>query len=113
MAANNTEENTYNTQGVSNIALEMVENTREQNAKFGEVSVWGEQSARLVVHYANGFAVFYPRGIGRQEVSPPIDNGKLLFKYHDDSLSSGTAIEKYVVGLGLGFKSGYGETSSN
>jgi len=37
--ATNTSVNTYNAQGVSNIALEMIENTREQNVKFGEVKV--------------------------------------------------------------------------
>jgi len=110
--ANDTFVNTYNAQGVSNIALEMVENTREENAKFGEVEVSGEDAERLNVKYANGFRVFYPRVGGWQTIIPPIDNRKLLFKYHDASLSSGKAVESYLYGLGVGFKGGYGGTYS-
>lgn len=106
-------ENTYNAQGVSNIALEMVENTREENAKFGEMEVFGENSNEIHVMYANGFTIDYPNmGGGMKSLRPTSKDGELLFKYYKSSLSSGDAIESYLYGLGLGFKGGYGGTYS-
>ncbi len=105
--------NTYNAQGVSNIALEMVENTREQNAKFGEIEVSGELTSQLRIVYANGFSMRYPnRGSGSQAITSTLDNEEILFQYYKSSLSSGDAIESYLYGLGLGFKGGYGGTYS-
>jgi len=115
-----TTENTYNAQGVSNLALEMVENTRAENAKFGEVWIHGEDLQDLQITYANGFIVIYQQRMsdghmvekpGSNCVSPPAHQGELLFQYFNKNLKSEEEIENYLFGLGLGFKSGYDETS--
>ncbi len=99
--------NTYNAQGVSNIALEMVENTREQNAKFGEIEVSGELTSQLRIVYANGFSMRYPnRGSGSQAINPTAsNNGKILFQYYDSSFKSADRIADYL--HSNGFKNGY------
>ncbi len=105
-----TPENTYNAQGVSNIALEMVENSREENAKFGEIMVRGELGARIDVTYANGFKVSYSRSVPSDKtISVPVKfNDKLLFQYYDNSLKSAENIADYL--HGKGFRGGYGGT---
>ncbi len=99
--------NTYNAQGVSNIALEMVENTREQNAKFGEVSVHGENSAKIRVEYANGFVMSYSRSVEADKTirASNVSNRKLLFQYYDSSFTSAERIADYL--HSNGFKDGY------
>lgn len=99
--------NTYNAQGVSNIALEMVENTREQNAKFGEVEVYGENAGKIHVAYANGFEMSYSRSVASdKEIMPSnVSNGKFLFQYYDSSFTSAERIADYL--HGNGFKDGY------
>lgn len=56
-------DNTYNAQGVSNVALDMLENSREENTKYGEVDVYDVQSS-LNILYSNGFRVVYPSAVG-------------------------------------------------
>lgn len=106
-------ENTYNAQGVSNIALEMVENTREENAKFGEIEVFGENTARINVIYANGFRMSYSRSVpSDKSISVSVKfNDKLLFQYYDSSLKSAEDIADYL--YGKGFRGGYGGTYAN
>ena len=106
-----TYENTYNAQGLSNIAIEMVENTREENAKFGEVDVL--VGGKINVLYANGFRVIYPNDALGQELIAPADNRKALFKYYDPSIIEGEDLVDYLCGLGVGFKRGYGECDTN
>lgn len=48
----------YNEYGCSNVALDMVTHTREENAKYGEVSV-SESGNLTSIYYANGFRVLY------------------------------------------------------
>lgn len=106
-------ENTYNAQGVSNIALEMVENTREENAKFGEMEVFGEDSARIQIIYANGFRMSYgTSNVADKSISVSGRfNDKLLFQYYDSSLKSAEKIADYL--HSKGFKGGYGGTYAN
>lgn len=99
--------NTYNSQGVSNIALEMVDNTREENAKFGEVEIITEDDHHRFITYANGFCMDYDNFHGYDYLSRASDQDrKLLFKYYDSSLTSDEVIESYLLGLGVGFKGG-------
>ena len=108
-----TPENTYNAQGVSNIALEMVENTREENAKFGELTVHGELGAWTDVTYANGFRMSYGKAGASDKTISVSDksNGKLLFQYYDSSFTSAEKIADYL--HGKGFRGGYGGTYAN
>ena len=113
VAQADTSVNTYNSQGVSNIALEMVENTREENAKFGEVDVHDPGSNCVTVTYANGFKMEYYQSTYVNDITvADQSNGKLLFKYYDSSITSGKAMESYLHGLGLGFGVRVGSSSS-
>ena len=76
----------YDSYGVSNVAMEMINNTREENAKFGEILV-DIDNIGACIYYANGFFVLYPNeGVGRNkfisasDINPDID-GTHLFKY--------------------------------
>lgn len=88
----NSDNGGYNSYGCSNAALELLKNSREDNAKYGEVKV-EEYSVATGVTYANGFFVSYPKeGSGTykkvQVASSRSDlNGSHLFSYYDSSLS--------------------------
>ena len=76
----------YDSYGVSNSAMEMIGNSREENAKFGEIEV-SEQNVGLVIHYANGFSIRYPKeGTG---------TSKRLFVSNKASDLDGTHLFKY------------------
>lgn len=105
-------ENTYNAQGVSNIALEMVDNTREENVKFGEVIVYESGTQHLRITYANGFVMEYDASNSDRTLSASgKGNDKLLFRYYDSSFTSAEEIADYL--HGKGFKDGYGGTYAN
>lgn len=97
----------YNEWGASNAAIEMKKNSREENAKFGEVKVDDVSLGTCtIIHYANGLKVFYPyEGSGASkkimvsELYPELD-GTYLFKYYDKDLDAKAAAEKL---WGLGF----------
>ena len=100
-------DNTYNAQGVSNVALEMLENSREENMKYGEVEAYNVQSS-VSVRYANGFTVKY--GIDKY-VTAQDRNYKALFEYYSDEFSSAEEAADYL--HSHGFSDGYGETYAN
>ena len=107
----NSDNGGYNEYGCSNAAIEMLHNTREQNAKFGEVSVL-QQVNDLYIVYANGFGVVYPNGMNVDNYDAPtyttvqVDrsrsdlDGTYLFKYFDPSLNVDEAAD-YLHSIGF------------
>lgn len=96
----------YNEWGVSNTALEMYNNTREQNAKYGEVKVLDDMTLSTAVWYSNGFLVHYSKGASFYKTVQAVDvNGnrdeKKLFKFYDSSVSSGDEAVDYLVRKGF------------
>lgn len=91
----------YNEYGCSNAALDMVDHTREENAKYGEVYVY-EGGYSVTVHYANGFRIKYTTwGTGiektlRVDPSRTDLDDTYLFKYNDPSLSNEEMVQKLV-----------------
>ncbi len=91
----------YNEWGASNAAIEMKKNSREENAKFGEVKVDDVSLGTCtIIHYANGFKVFYPyegsgsyKSVGVSELYPELD-GTYLFKYYEKDIWGEEAAEK-------------------
>lgn len=96
----NTDNGGYNSRGCSNVAIEMMNNTREENAKFGEVLVIdcgadiGLPPGRgdYSITYANGFVIYYPikgvtgyKSLGVSQTRTDLDN-TYLFKYYVDGI---------------------------
>lgn len=78
----------YDEYGISYLAREMLTNSREQNAKYGETRVVDLDDS-IVVEYANDFEVTYQnsRDGKAQFVSATSDNGKrALFRYYRPDL---------------------------
>ena len=91
----------YNEYGCSNVALDMVTHTREENAKYGEVSV-SESGNLTSIYYANGFRVLYTvysTGIDKELWIDPsrtdLDD-TYLFKHYDPSLNNEEMVQKLV-----------------
>ena len=102
-------DNTYNAQGVSNVALDMLENSREENTKYGEVDVYDVQSS-LNILYSNGFRVVYPSAVGDKYVFA-VNNKADLFKYYSHDFTSAEEAADYL--HSQGFADGYGGTYAN
>lgn len=74
----------YDEYGISYLAREMLTNSREQNAKYGETSAFDFDDG-VMVDYANGFSVIYRNDQNgkAQCVDAASDNGKkALFRYY-------------------------------
>lgn len=102
----NSDNGGYNEYGCSNAAIEMLHNTREQNTKFGEVSV-NDWVSYVNIRYANGFQVNYPadgsgmyRTVSVDTYTRPELNGTYLFKYFDPSLDTDEAAD-YLHSIGF------------
>lgn len=102
----------YNSYGCSNVALEMLRNTREENAKYGETRFEDGTLSDAVV-YANGFAVVYPKG-GSTYKTVQVDRQRSdidathLFKYYDSSLTPDEAAKMlHNNGFAEGIKGAY------
>lgn len=95
----------YNEWGASNAAIEMMRNSREENVKFGEVSVL-QQVDDVYVVYKNGFGVVYPNGTnnpnydGATYKKVQVDrsrtdlDGSYLFKYYEKDIWGEEAAKK-------------------
>lgn len=95
----NSDNGGYNSRGCSNAAIDMMNNTREDNAKYGEVEVFDSGAdiglpgrGDYTVVYANGFRIYYPTegvsGYKSLDVSPlrtDLDD-TYLFKYYVDGI---------------------------
>ena len=97
----------YNSLGCSNAALDMLKGSREENQKYGEVSVL-DQVGDLYIVYANGFGVVYPTSNNgatykfiQVDKSRTDLDGTYLFKYYDPSIYGEEAAQKLH---GVGFK---------
>ena len=88
----------YNSYGCSIAALDMLHNSREENAKYGEITVL-EQAGSLGIIYANGLSVVYPyEGTSVyktvQVAYDRVDlDGSHLFKYYDSKLTPDQAAD--------------------
>ena len=99
----------YNEYGCSNVALDMVTHTREENAKYGEVSV-SEFGNATSVYYSNGFRVYYQyindnytdKELWIDPSRTDLDD-TYLFKHYDPSLSNEEMVQKLV---GMGWEHG-------
>lgn len=99
----------YNEYGCSNVALDMVTHTREENAKYGEVSVSESGNAKSI-YYSNGFRVYYhyyndnytDKELWIDPSRTDLDD-TYLFKHYDPSLSNKEMVQKLV---GMGWKHG-------
>lgn len=112
----NSDNGGYNEYGCSNAAIEMLHNTRTQNAKFGEVSV-NDWVSYISISYANGFYVNYPadgsgmyKTVGVDTYARPELDETYLFKYFDPSLNVDEAAD-YL--HSIGFADGIDGTYSN
>lgn len=114
----NSDNGGYNSRGCSNVAIEMMNSTREENAKFGEVEVLDTGASiglpgrgDYTVIYANGFSIYYPiAGIGDYKslgVCPTrtdLDD-TYLFKYYVDGIWGEEAAQHL-------YNNGFAETRS-
>lgn len=114
----NSDNGGYNSRGCSIAAIEMMNNTREENAKYGEVLVVDEGGViglpgrgDYSVLYANGFMIYYPikgvggykfLGVGKQRTD--LDN-TYLFKYYKDGICGEEAAQHL-------YSNGFAETRS-
>ena len=115
----------YNEWGASNAAIEMMRNSREENTKFGEVSVL-QQVDDVYVVYKNGFGVVYPNGMnnpnydGATYKTVQVDrsrtdlDGSYLFKYYEKDVWGEEAAKKlHRVGFYDGATGNYAYASGN
>lgn len=98
------EEDDYNEWGLSKTALAMLNNSREENEKYGEVKE-DKTAIETSVYYANGFLVSYPSNgsIYKEVIAVDAEsnwNNEKLFKYYDSSITSGDEAEKYLLNKG-------------
>lgn len=89
----------YNNRGCSNAALEMMNNTREENIKYGEITVFDSGAdiglpgrGDYTITYANGFSIYYPtkgvtgyKSLGVSPKRTDLDD-TYLFKYYVDGI---------------------------
>lgn len=96
----------YNEYGCSNVAIEMLHNSREENAKFGEVSVL-DQGIGIYITYANGFGVAYPTASTGHYKTVQVDTTRNdldpthMFKYYDSALTDPDKIADYFYSIGF------------
>lgn len=114
----NSDNGGYNSRGCSNVAIEMMNNTREENVKFGEALVIDEGAqiglpgrGDYSVLYANGFSIYYPtegvtgyKFLAVSHVRSDLD-GTHLFKYYVDGIW-GEAAAQHL------YDNGFAETRS-
>lgn len=98
------EEDDYNEWGLSKTALAMLNNSREENEKYGEVRV-SASAISTGVFYTNGFFVVYPSNGSAYKHVMALDmdsnwHNEKLFKYYDSNLTSGEEAEKYLLNKG-------------
>lgn len=101
---NHTEDEGYNEWGLSNTALAMFNNSREENAKYGEVKE-DKTGQETSVYYANGFLVSYPDSASFYKRVMAVDqdlnfHNEKLFQYYDSGIASGKEAESYLLGKG-------------
>ncbi len=100
----NLEDDGYNEWGLSNTALAMFKNSREENAKYGEVKE-DKTAQETSVYYANGFLVSYPDSASFYKMVMAVDqdlnfHNEKLFQYYDSGIASGKEAENYLLGKG-------------
>lgn len=102
---NHTEdEGWYNEWGLNNAALDMLKNSREENAKYGEVKE-DKTALETSVYYANGFLVSYPDSASFYKKVMAVDqdlnfHNEKLFQYYDSKIAGGKEAEDYLLGKG-------------
>lgn len=80
----------YNSYGISNAAIDMLNSTKEGNAaKYGAVEEF-ESSGRVYVNYSNGFTIEYYKGISNRVTT---QKPSTLLKGIDDSISKASGAE--------------------
>lgn len=118
----NLEDDTYNQYGINKAAYEMLLQSREENAKYGEVSETVQYGYEHVVTYANGFDVTYvdttvatymkgyenaAMSIGISPSRTDLDNSWLLKFYYPNRQPTGDRVadteEKDAYMRGMGF----------
>lgn len=107
-----TDDGDYNEWGLSNTALEMLNNSREQNTKYGEVKVDDDDILSTGVVYSNGFTISYPKNGSSYKVVGVADYTKnnALFKYYEPEITSGDEAVEHLLKKGF-VKGAYGDHS--
>lgn len=94
----------YNSYGISNVAIDMLDSTKEENAaKYGAIDEF-ESSGRVYVNYSNGFTIEYYKGISNRVTT---QKPSTLLKGIDDSISKASGAETNLK------SNGYTDTYSN
>lgn len=94
----------YDEYGISLVAIDMIESTREENAaKYTEVSS-DNLGLTVTVEYVNGLCVTYPgKGTADDKAvdSTTTEGKKAIFKYYNENITSTDGAADYLHGLGF------------